>query len=83
MNTYKFYAVARCPVQEQLDVYEAVIQSEEIIECEKIAKAVLKYSGKALFQESLAEVLAEELGVEVVLVGAHCGIDVVSTAYGP
>ncbi len=82
MNIYKFYAVARCPVQEQLDIYDAVIHAEEIIPCETIAKAVLKFSATELFQEDLAWELGEILDVEVTLKGMHSGIEITSTGSG-
>lgn len=81
-NTYKFYAVAMCPVQDQLDVYEAFISSEEIIPCEAIAKAVMKFSGKKWFQEDLARALSKELDARVTLSGTHSGVEVVSTVSG-
>jgi len=82
LTIYKFHAVARCPVRDQLDVYEAVAKSEEMIECEHIATAVIRFSTDKLFQEELTSRLAEVLRCEVTLTGTHSGVQVVSTGYG-
>lgn len=78
MTIYKFYAVARCPVQEQLDVYEAVAESEGVIKCEDIARAVLKLSTAAVFQEDLTDALARGLGCRVRTTGVHSGVEVIA-----
>lgn len=82
LNVYKFYAVARCPIQEQLDIYAATIETSEVITCEKIAKAVLLHSATTVYQEELASLLAADIGATVSLVGTHSGVEIVSTASG-
>jgi hypothetical protein len=76
--TYKFMAVAKCPRADMLDFYECQLTTDEMVECETIAKTVLELSGEILFQEELAERLSKVFLVSVEVKGVHSGITVIA-----
>ena len=74
---------AQCPVNPQdTDLYQFNIESESLIEVEKIAGFFEKHAGTAeTFQEVLTQNCAVTLGARVTSVGWHSGIKV--TCHAP
>lgn len=81
-NTYEIEVRAQCPVNpEDTDVYAFTIESESIIEVEKIAAFFEQNARqKNIFQEVLTQKCAVTLGANVTSIGWHSGIKVTSTA---
>lgn len=81
-NRYEIEVRARCPVNpSDRDVYAFTIESESIIEVEKItAFFAAKAGGIAVFQETLTQQCAMALGVRVTSVGWHSGVKVTCQA---
>lgn len=81
-NTYEIQVRAQCPVNpSDTDLYAFTIQSETIIEVEKIAAFFAANAGKTnVFQEALTQQCAVTLGARVRSEGWHSGIKVVSEA---
>ena len=77
-NTYKIEVRAQCPVNpSDTDIYSFTIESESIIEVEKINAFFEKHAGKnKVFQEILTNKCAVALGSKVTSVGTHSGIKV-------
>lgn len=81
-NTYEIQVRAQCPVvPDDTDLYHFMIESEEIIEVEKIIAFVKKHAGKKnVFQEALTQKCATTLGARVTSVGVHSGVKVTCIA---
>jgi hypothetical protein len=81
-NRYEIEVRAQCPVNPRdTDLYQFTIESEALIEVEKIAAFFKANAGKKnVFQETLTMQCAVALGAQVTSVGWHSGIKVVSTA---
>jgi hypothetical protein len=63
---------ARCPVQPDVfDYYEVEARATAIIEVEKLRAAQKRSAGDIVFQEDLAQRLADEVGAVIVLRGMH------------
>lgn len=75
---YDIEVRAQCPVNPtDVDLYQFAIESESLIEVEKIAAFFGENSGKAeVFQEALTQQCAVTLGAKVTSVGWHSGIKV-------
>jgi hypothetical protein len=82
-NTYEVQVRAQCPVMpDDTDLYQFTIESESIIEVEKIVAFVKDNAGKReVFQETLTNQCAVALGAKVTSVGWHSGIKV--TCHAP
>lgn len=80
---YDIEVRAQCPVNpSDTDLYEFVIESENLIEVEKIADFFAKNAGqKETFQEVLTQQCAVTLGARVTSTGWHSGIKV--TCHAP
>lgn len=79
MNTYELIVTARCPVQPSLvDVYNAKIESEEMIGVETILQVFLDKQEITIFQEDLAKYAAGVLSAKVTLTGHHSGVKTTS-----
>lgn len=80
---YDIEVRAQCPVNPtDTDLYKFTIESETLIEVEKIAKFFEENAGKAeTFQEALTNHCAVTLGAKVTSVGWHSGIKV--TCHAP
>jgi hypothetical protein len=81
-NRYEIEIRAQCPViPDDTDLYQFTIESESIIEVEKIVAFVAENAGqKNIFQEDLTRKCAVTLGARVTSVGWHSGIKVTCEA---
>lgn len=79
---YEIEVRAQCPVNPRdTDVYQFLIESETLIEVEKIAAFFKANAGKRkVFQETLTQRAATTLGARVTSIGWHSGIKVVCVA---
>ena len=81
LNKYEVEVFARCPVTPScVDVYAFTIETERVIEVEKIIAFFFGEKRKPVFQEALTRQCAVALGVRVTSVGYHSGVKVTSTA---
>lgn len=71
--TYEYEVRAQCPVNPtDIDLYAFKIESEALIEVEKIVGFFAKNAGKVeVFQEALTQACAVTLGARVTSVGFH------------
>lgn len=79
---YNYEVRAQCPVNpEDTDLYAFAIESESLIEVEKIV-AFFKTNAAAqrVFQEALTQKCAVTLGAKVTSVGWHSGVKVTCIA---
>jgi hypothetical protein len=76
---YEYEVRAQCPVNPaDTDLYAFVIESETIIEVERIAKFFAERAGaQQVFQEALTQQCAVTLGAHVTSTGWHSGVKVV------
>lgn len=81
-NTYEIEVRAQCPVNpDDTDLYAFTIESQVLIEVEKITAFFAKNaSKKKIFQEALTQSCAVTLGARVTSVGYHSGIKVTCVA---
>jgi hypothetical protein len=81
-NTYEVEVRAQCPVNpSDTDCYAFTIQSESLIEVEKIVAFFADNARlKNIFQEALTQKCAVTLGAKVVSVGWHSGVKVTCEA---
>jgi hypothetical protein len=81
-NVYEIQVRARCPVNPgDTDLYAFTIESEGIIEVEKIVAFFATHAGQnQQFQEALTQLCAVTLGAEVMSVGVHSGVRVTCIA---
>lgn len=63
--------IARCPVNNARDVYEATFRVSCLVPVENIVKHCLEYQDRKLFQEELTQLLAETFHCEVETHGQH------------
>jgi hypothetical protein len=63
-----------CPSDDKLDVYQCQIVTSRVIPVEDILAAAKPMETEKMFQETLCEYLARELGCEVTLIGTHSGV---------
>ena len=80
--TYEVEVRAQCPVNPQdTDLYAFTIESEAMIEVEKIVAFFAAHAGtRNVFQETLTQQCAVTLGACVTSVGWHSGIKVICEA---
>lgn len=80
--TYEIQVQAQCPVNpSDTDLYAFTIESERLIEVEKITAFFQANAGKhQLFQEVLTQECAVTLGARVRSVGWHSGVKVTCEA---
>lgn len=80
---YDIEVRAQCPVNPQdTDLYQFTIESENLIEVEKIAEFFKENAGKKeTFQEVMTQMCAVTLGAHVTSTGWHSGIKV--TCHAP
>jgi hypothetical protein len=73
---------AQCPVNpDDKDIYQFTIESEKIIEVEKIVAFFDKCAGSnKQFQETLTQMCAVTLGAKTTSVGVHSNVKVTCTA---
>jgi len=82
LNKYEVEVRAQCPVNpEDTDLYAFTIESESMIEVEKIVE-FFKANGGAqkVFQEAMTQKCAVTLGAHVTSVGYHSGVKVTCMA---
>lgn len=81
-NSYEIEVRAQCPVNpNDTDLYAFKIESETIIEVEKIAAFFQANAGATnVFQEALTQQCAVTLGARVTSTGWHSGIKVICVA---
>jgi hypothetical protein len=79
---YEYQVRAQCPVvPTDTDLYQFTIESEHLIEVEKIRDFFTKHAGqKETFQEVLTQQCAVTLGAQVTSVGWHGGVKVTCAA---
>ena len=65
---------ARCPVDSQLDTYEATFTASRVVKVEDILAAIKRVANRKVFQEDLTCQLARELGMSVTTIGYHSGV---------
>ena len=80
--TYEVEVRAQCPVNHSdTDLYAFTIESESLIEVEKIMAFFKAHAGdKNVFQEALTNLCAVTLGAKTTSVGWHSGIKVTCVA---
>jgi hypothetical protein len=81
-NTYQIEVQAQCPVcPTDTDLYQFTIESESLIEVEKIIDFFDKNAGRnKVFQEKLTQHCAVTLGAKVRSVGVHQSVTVICQA---
>lgn len=81
-NRYELEVRAQCPVNpSDTDLYSFVIESESLIEVEKILAFVKEHAGaQKVFQEELTRLCAVMLGAQVTSTGWHSGVKVTCVA---
>ncbi len=79
---YELEVRAQCPVNpSDTDLYAFAIESEALIEVEKITGFFAANAGtKQQFQEALTQMCAVTLGAKVTSVGVHSGVRVTCVA---
>ena len=77
MNIYKITHRAECPNGGLTDTYKIILQSPYSIQVEHIIKT-LSEMPTTIYQEDLATLLRNKLGVEVIVVGNHHGVEITS-----
>lgn len=79
---YELEVRAQCPVNpSDTDLYAFVIESEALIEVERIVKFFAEKAGQQqVFQEALTQQCAVTLGARATSIGWHSGIKVVCQA---
>jgi hypothetical protein len=79
---YEYEVRAQCPVNPgDTDIYSFIIESESIIEVEKILAFFKANAGKtSVFQEVLTNACAVCLGARVTSIGWHSGVKVICLA---
>ena len=82
-NIYEVEVRAQCPVNpSDVDLYQFTIESETIIEVERIGMFFTEHAGDTeVYQEALTQKCAVTLGARVKSVGIHSGIKV--TCHAP
>lgn len=82
LNKYEVQVRAQCPVnRKDVDVYDFTLESQTIIEVEKIAAFFMAHAASnKVFQERLTQHCAVALGCKVTSVGVHSGIKVTCVA---
>lgn len=80
--TYQLEVRAQCPVNpSDTDLYAVTIESESLIEVEKIIKFFAEHGGeKETFQEALTQMAAVTIGAKVTTTGFHSGVKVTCVA---
>jgi hypothetical protein len=81
-NSYEIQVRGQCPVNPtDTDVYAFHIESEVLIEVEKIVAFFAANAGKSqVFQEVLTQTCAVALGARVTSIGWHSGVKVTCRA---
>lgn len=81
-NTYEVEVRAQCPVNPtDTDLYAFTIESESLIEVEKIIAFFKEHAGvQKVFQEELTRQCSVILGAKVTSVGWHSSVRVTSEA---
>jgi hypothetical protein len=81
-NKYEVEVRAQCPVNPaDTDLYAFTIESEALIEVEKIVAFFKDKAGaQRVFQEALTQQCAVTLGARVTSVGFHSGVKVTCAA---
>ena len=81
-NRYEVEVRAQCPVvPEDTDLYQFTIESESIIEVEKITAFIAEHAGKKnIFQEDLTRKCAVTLGAKVTSSGWHGNVKITCVA---
>lgn len=81
-NTYEIEVRAQCPVnQGDTDLYAFTIESEAMIEVEKIVAFFKdRAEERNVFQETLTQWCAVNLGAKVTSIGYHSGVKVTCAA---
>lgn len=80
--TYEIEVRAQCPVNPaDVDLYAVQIESESLIEVEKILAFFAAHAGdRHVFQEALTQLAAVSIGAKVTTVGYHSGVKVTCVA---
>ena len=76
MNTYKTIHISECPNGRLIDRYEIEIDSPTTISVEYIMD-VLKSSPTKIYQEDLADYLAEKIEGDITITGWHYNVQVI------
>jgi len=81
-NKYEIEVRAQCPVNpSDVDLYAFTIESDSLIEVEKIIAFVKANAGQQnVFQEDLTQKCAVTLGAKVTSIGWHSGVKVTCEA---
>lgn len=72
---HQFFVAVRCPVDDAVDIYEVVVETDRVVKVEEILKASEKQASSPAFQEEYTQRLANDLGTKVVTTGRHSGVD--------
>ena len=79
MISYEFDIVARCPVDDTCDVYEARLDTHTMVDVESILEVIRTYVYRSIFQEHLTAELQARFGGVLTTVGYHSGVKVTTT----
>jgi hypothetical protein len=71
---HELIVLARCPVTGQVDEYECIVETTELIYVELILEVTGRYKNRAITQEELTQVLCTELEATVTTIGRHSGV---------
>lgn len=66
--------IARCPVNDAVDVYEVVFRLARMVKVEHLLEAVDKYRDTKAYQEHITQQLADEFQCEVETRGWHSSV---------
>jgi NADPH-dependent 7-cyano-7-deazaguanine reductase QueF len=66
--------VARCPVDDQPDVYTLTVRASRVVKVEDILSVTAALATEKLFQEDLTQRVHRALACEVETVGYHSGV---------
>lgn len=78
-NVYELEILCACPVDDDPDVYQMTVISQQTIPVETILAAVKEFRTLKVFQEDLAQKLQRKINACVILVGYHSGVKVTTT----
>lgn len=81
MNTYRHQFAARCPVNNQLIVYDLAITADFMIRVEHIVTACVLFQQG--FHEDIAASLYLRFGGQIVLKAHHHGVDIETVLGAP
>lgn len=77
-HKYKFNLVCRCPNDNSINIYDAIVKSNDIIQVEDFNKFQKKIYNEKYYQEQIFEILQDAFE-NVELIGTHLGVQIISS----